>query len=146
MIKDVKILPKKQICDKRGKVIHMLRNDDKNFKKFGEIYFSQSNANTIKAWKMNLRMTKNYLCIIGKIKLVLFDDREKSETKGTFQEIFLSTENYKLVIVPPGIWNGFKTLENNEAIIANCSDIPHEPNEIVNKPHDDPYFNYDWNE
>ena len=35
----VKIYKKKVISDKRGKILHMLRKDDKHFSKFGEIYF-----------------------------------------------------------------------------------------------------------
>ena len=90
-------------------------------------------------------MTVNYVCVIGKIKLVLFDDRPESSTKGELQEIFLTTENYSLVTVPPRVWNGFKSVENKFSIIANCSDIPHETEEMSRKPFDDPYFNYNWN-
>ena len=144
MIDGVKIIPKKQIIDERGKIMHMLRNDDKNFSKFGEIYFSYTHPNTVKAWHLHKRMTVNYVCVVGKIKLVLFDDREKSITRGELQEIFLTTENYNLVSVQPGIWNGFKSIENKSSIIANCSDIPHDPDEMLRKPHDDPYFNYNW--
>ena len=146
MIDGVKIIPKRQIIDERGKVMHMLRYDDAHFTKFGEIYFSYSKPNTIKAWNLNKSMTKNYICVIGKIKLVLFDDRLESMTKGKFQEIILSTENYSLVTIPPGIWNGFKSIENNFSIIANCSDIPHDPNEVVKKPYDDPFFKYNWDD
>ena len=32
MIEGVKIIPKKQIIDERGKIMHMLRNDDENRK------------------------------------------------------------------------------------------------------------------
>ena len=45
MIEGVKIIPKKQIIDERGKIMHMMRNDDPNFTKFGEIYFSYSHPN-----------------------------------------------------------------------------------------------------
>lgn len=145
MIKGVKIIPKKQIIDERGKIMHMMRNDDANFTKFGEIYFSYSHPNTVKAWHLHKRMTVNYVCVVGKIKLVLFDDRPGSSTKGELQEIFLTTENYSLVSVPPGIWNGFKSVENQFSIIANCSDIPHEAEEMSRRPFDDPYFNYCWN-
>lgn len=145
MIDGVKIIPKKQIIDERGKIMHMLRNDDANFTKFGEIYFSYSHPNTVKAWHLHRRMTVNYVCVVGKIKLVLFDDRDESSTKGNLEEVFLTTDNYSLVTVPPGIWNGFKSIENKYSIIANCSDIPHNPDEMLRKPFDDPYFNYDWN-
>ena len=90
-------------------------------------------------------MTVNYACVIGKIKLVLMDDRPLSPTKGVLEEIFLTTENYSLVSVPPGIWNGFKSIENKFSVIANCSDIPHDPNEMIRRPFDDPYFKYSWN-
>ena len=40
MIEGIKITLLKQIEDERGKVMHMLRNDSKNFTNFGEIYFS----------------------------------------------------------------------------------------------------------
>ena len=143
MIDGVKIIPKKQIIDERGKIMHMLRNDDKNFSKFGK-YIFLTHPNTVKAWHLHKRMTVNYVCVVGKIKLVLFDDREKSITRGELQEIFLTTENYNLVSVPPGIWNGFKSIENKSSIIANCSDIPHDPDEMLRKPYDDPYFNYNW--
>ena len=145
MIEGVKIIPKKQIIDERGKIMHMMRNDDPNFTKFGEIYFSYSHPNTVKAWHLHKRMTVNYVCVIGKIKLVLFDDRPESSTKGELQEIFLITENYSLVTVPARVWNGFKSVENKFSIIANCSDIPHEAEEMSRKPFDDPYFNYNWN-
>ena len=144
MIDGVKIIPKKQIIDERGKIMHMIRNDDDNFTKFGEVYFSYSHPNTVKAWHLHKRMTVNYVCVVGKIKLVLFDDRINSKTKGVLQEIFLTTENYSLVSVPPGIWNGFKSVENKFSIIANCSDIPHDPDEMQRKSFDDPYFNYSW--
>ena len=124
--------------------MHMIRNDDDNFTKFGEVYFSYSHPNTVKAWHLHKRMTVNYVCVVGKIKLVLFDDRINSKTKGVLQEIFLTTENYSLVSVPPGIWNGFKSVENKFSIIANCSDIPHDPDEMLRKSFDDPYFNYSW--
>ena len=39
MIDGVKIIPKKQIIDERGKIMHMIRNDDEHFTKFGEVYF-----------------------------------------------------------------------------------------------------------
>lgn len=145
MIEGVKVIQKKQIIDERGKIMHMVRNDDEHFTKFGEVYFSYSHPNTVKAWHLHKRMTVNYVCVIGKIKLVLFDDRFESKTKGTLQEIYLTTENYSLVSVPPGIWNGFKSLDNKFSIIANCSDIPHESEEMLRKPYNDPYFKYDWN-
>jgi dTDP-4-dehydrorhamnose 3,5-epimerase len=145
MIDGVKIVKKNQIIDERGKIMHMIRSDDASFSKFGEIYFSYSHPNVVKAWHLHKLMTINYICVFGKVKLVLFDDRVGSSTKGNLMEIYMSTENYNLVTVPPKVWNGFKTLGNENSIIANCSDIPHNPNEMIRKKYDDSYFNYNWN-
>ena len=38
-IDGVKIFKKNVISDDRGKILHMLKNTDENFVKFGEIYF-----------------------------------------------------------------------------------------------------------
>ena len=78
MINGVKITPLKQYFDERGKVMHMLRNDSPLFEKFGEIYFSCTYPNAIKAWHLHNEMTLNYAVIHGQIKFVLYDDRNNS--------------------------------------------------------------------
>ena len=70
-IKGVEIIEKKIISDDRGKILHMLRNDDENFFKFGEIYFSYVYPKKIKAWHIHKKMTLKYVAVYGKIKLVL---------------------------------------------------------------------------
>lgn len=144
IITGVKIFKKKVIIDNRGKILHMMRNDDHHFSKFGEIYFSYVNGNKVKAWHIHKKMTLNYVAAFGKIKLVLYDDRKKSKTKGIFQEIILSNKNHYLVTIPPNIWNGFKSANNKLAVLANCSNIPHDPKEIKRLPYNDKTIGYNW--
>lgn len=144
MINGVIITPLKQICDERGKVMHMLRKDSEVFQSFGEIYFSSVYPGSIKAWHIHKVMTLNYAVVCGNIKLVLFDDRENSSTKGETQEIFLGTDNYCLVTIPPLVWNGFKGIGNVTAIVANCASIPHDPKEIERLDPADHRISYNW--
>tara|TARA_Y200000002_G_C22583327_1_gene621836 strand:- start:624 stop:1064 length:441 start_codon:yes stop_codon:yes gene_type:complete len=144
MIEGVQIIKKQVISDDRGKILHMLRCDDKNFIKFGEIYFSYVYPKKIKAWHFHKKMTLNYVAVFGEIKIVLFDDRPESKTKGEIQEIFLSNDKHNLVSIPPMVWNGFVSADENTAVLANCSDIPHDKSEIVRLNFDDPKFPYDW--
>lgn len=144
MIEGVKITPLRQILDERGKVMHMLRNNDAHFQSFGEIYFSCVYPGAIKAWHLHKEMTLNYAVPHGRIKLVLFDNREGSRTQGEIQEIFLGVDNYLLVSIPPLIWNGFKGLGTETAIVANCATIPHDPQEILRLDPLDPSIGYDW--
>ena len=143
-IEGIKIIKKKIISDNRGKIMHMLRSDDIIFKKFGEIYFSQVNPGKIKAWHIHKKMTLNYAIIKGQLKIVLFDDRKKSSTKGTIQEIYMSTENYFLLSVPPLVWNGFKGIGTETSIVANCSDIPHDTNEMIRISPNSKKIPYKW--
>src|SRR3990170_8821786 len=106
MIDGVVITPLKQIPDERGKIMHMLRSDDPDFERFGEIYFSMVYPGAIKAWHLHTRMTLNYVVIVGMIKLVLYDSRPDCSTRGQIQEIFLGESNYIRVKIPPRIHNG----------------------------------------
>jgi dTDP-4-dehydrorhamnose 3,5-epimerase len=144
MIDGVEVVPLKQIADERGKIMHMLRSDDSHFEQFGEIYFSVIYPGVIKGWHIHKLMTLNYACVYGTIKLVLYDDRETSETRGELQELFPGESNYVLVKIPPGVWNGFKGVGVEPAIVANCSTIPHDPHEIDRMSPFDSRIPYDW--
>ena len=89
-------------------------------------------------------MTLNYACIFGRVKLVLYDDREGSPTRGEIVEVFLGPDAYSLVVIPPGIWNGFKGMSDPCAIVANACTHPHDPSRSERL---DPFENeipYDW--
>lgn len=144
MIEGVVVTPLKQILDDRGKVMHMLRSDSDVFLKFGEIYFSCIYPEAVKAWHIHKKMFLNYAVPHGNIKLVLYDDRESSSTRNEFQEIYLGPDNYCLVTIPPMIWNGFKCIGPQTAVVANCATIPHDPNEIDRILPDHPSISYDW--
>lgn len=144
MMDGVVITPLKQITDERGKIMHMLKSTDSFFQSFGEIYFSFVYPGVIKGWHNHKRMILNYAVPFGKIKLVLFDDREGSASHRQIQEIFLGSDNYCLVTIPPGIWNGFKGVGADISIVANCASIPHDPDEIIRKDPFDPSIPYSW--
>ena len=110
MIDGVVISPRRQIVDERGKVMHMLKKTDPEFNEFGEIYFSFVFPGVVKAWHLHERMIINYSVPVGRIKLVLFDSRSDSPTKGELQEIYLGEDQHCLVTIPPLVWNGFKGL------------------------------------
>ena len=144
MIEGVIVTPLRRIVDERGSVMHMLRTDAPHFSGFGEIYFSTVHPGAIKGWHIHHKMVLNYAVPQGRIKFVLFDDRPDSSTHGELQELFIGEDNYCLVTVPPLVWNGFKGIGMETAIVANCASIPHDPNEIDRKDPFDPSIPYDW--
>jgi dTDP-4-dehydrorhamnose 3,5-epimerase len=143
-IQGVLVVPRKKLIDDRGGIFHMLRKDDPEFQKFGEIYFSKIHPGVIKAWHHHSLMTLNYFVVLGSIQLGLWDGRKDSPTFGKSQTIYLDEQNSQLAIVPPGVWNGFKGLGDKSSIVANCATEPHTPEEITRKAYDDPMFGYSW--
>ncbi|AJY74193.1 dTDP-4-dehydrorhamnose 3,5-epimerase family protein [Paenibacillus beijingensis] len=144
MIEGVKVTPLKQIVDERGKIMQMLRADDPVFVNFGEIYFSFIHPGVIKGWHLHRKMILNYAVPHGHIKFVLYDARVDSPTYKMIQELYLGPDNHCLVTVPPYVWNGFKGIGTETAIVANCASIPHDAGEIVRMDPFDPAIPYDW--
>lgn len=147
MIEGVTVTPLRQMLDERGKIMHMLRCDSPGFEKFGEIYFSVVYPGVVKGWHLHTEMVLNYAVPFGAVKLVLYDDRPGSRTQGELMELFTGPENYALIRIPPGVWNGFKGVGVTPAIVANCATTPHSPDEIrrmdPNRP-DSPAIPYNW--
>ena len=81
-IDGVRVTPLRRIPDERGAVLHMLREDDEHFERFGEIYFSTVYPGVVKGWHLHREMTLNYAVPMGMVKLVCYDDREGSPTRG----------------------------------------------------------------
>lgn len=143
-IEGVVIRPLKKIPDERGTIMHGVRRDDIP-NDFGEVYFSKIYQGAIKGWHVHKTLILNYICIYGMIKLVLYDMRENSPTKGHLQEIFMGEDNYCLVHIPAGIANGSKGLWAPYSIVCNVASEPHDPK--VKYLRIDPYsrkIDYDW--
>ena len=138
------ITPLKQFKSQNGKVMHMLKENDKVYKRFGEIYFSLTNPGIIKGWYQHKKNTSNFAVIKGILKLVIFDDRSFSNSSKRIKEIILSEDNYSLITIPPLIWYGFKSIGNDVAILANCTDFPHDQSESNRIDVDDSSIPYDW--
>lgn len=131
-IEGVFTFPLRVTSDDLGAVMHMLRADSPGFEGFGEIYFSVVRSGAIKAWKRHHRMVQNFAVPVGAIRLVIYDSREDSPTRGAIKEVRtgLALDRYELVRIPPMVWYGFQGLGTGDSLIANCASIAHDPNEV----------------
>ena len=146
MIEGVKLHPLRQFVDDRGRTMHMLRNDDPHFRAFGEIYFSGVQHGKIKGWYRHREKTLNYAVPVGIIRVVIYDDRSDSSTRGSIDQYLLGedVDDYALLTIPPHLWYGVQGLGPAISIVANCSDLPNDPNESDRKPPDSPDVPYTW--
>lgn len=134
-----------QIVDQRGAVLHMLRRDSDIFTEFGEIYFSEVPPGIVKAWKRHREMTQHIVVPVGRIRIVLYDDRSQSPSQGKSDIHEMGRpDRFLLLRIPPGIWYGFQGISTGLSLIANCTDIPHDPQEVDRLPEDTESIPYRW--
>ena len=135
----------KQITDARGAVLHFLRNDAPGFLGFGECYCSEVVPGAVKAWTRHTRQTQNLAVPVGRVRLLVFDDREGSPTRGRTDVLELGRPDaYVRLQLPPGLWYGFASIASSPALLVNCTDVPHSPSEAEQRAWDDPAMPAFW--
>jgi dTDP-4-dehydrorhamnose 3,5-epimerase len=147
LIEGVKFKRLKVICDERGKLMEMLRNDDKEFfTKFGQVYATTVYPGVVKGWHYHKKQTDNFIVLKGMVKVVLYDARKNSPTHGQINEFFMGEHNYSILRIPPLVYHGFKGVGTEEAIIICCPDEPYDyknPDEFRIPPYSKK-VPYDW--
>ena len=148
-IDGVVILPRKRLDDDRGAILKAWAADEdlaSDWLAVGEVYCSMVVGNAVKAWHLHRAMTLRYICVLGKALVGLYDNRPTSHTRGATMRVVLEDhgEGYQMLIVPPGIWNGFRSLTAGPSMILNVPDMPHDPREIERmNPRDVPWA-FEW--
>ena len=133
MISGFKIKRLNPISDERGRVMEILRCDDEIFRKFGQVYVTTAYPGVVKAWHYHKKQTDSFTVLHGMVKMVLYDARKNSSTKGDVNEFFIGLHNPILLQIPPEVYHGFKCISEYESIMLNC------PSESYNRKQPDEY-------
>jgi dTDP-4-dehydrorhamnose 3,5-epimerase len=146
MIDGVRIKQLKVMPDERGYVMEILRCDDDMYEKFGQTYITACYPGVIKGWHYHKVQADHFTCIIGMVKVALYDDRDGSPTRGETNEFFMGEKNNILLKIPRGVLHGFKAIGNETAVIVN---VPTEPYNRENPdeyrvPYNSKDIPYDW--
>lgn len=146
LIEGVKIKKLKPIPDERGRLMEILRNDDELFIKFGQVYTTTAYPGVIKAWHYHKKQTDNFTVLKGTAKVVLFDNRNGSPTKGMVNEFLVGMHNPLLIQIPKMVYHGFKCVSEEEVVVLNIPTDTYNY-EAPDEYRIDPYKNnipYDW--
>jgi|APSaa5957512622_1039677.scaffolds.fasta_scaffold67403_2 dTDP-4-dehydrorhamnose 3,5-epimerase len=136
----------KVIPDERGRLGEIMRADDPWFKKFGQVYFTTTYPDVVKAWHFHKIQTDHFYVIRGRIKIALYDAREDSPTFGVVNEVYLGEHCPGMLKIPPGIQHGWMCVGQTEAIILNMVSEMYDysnPDEFRTAAHDNE-IPYDW--
>jgi len=126
--------------------MEILRCDDEIFNQFGQVYLTTAYPGVVKAWHYHKKQTDNFTCIKGMMKVVLYDSREGSPTRGQLNEFFLGDQNPLLISVPPLVYHGFKSIGEETAFFLSVPTFAYnydDPDEF-RLPPDTKDIPYDW--
>lgn len=126
MIDGVQVKKLRVIPDERGRLMEILRSDDEMFRQFGQVYMTTAYPGVVKGWHYHKKQFDNMAVLKGMMKIVLYDSREGSPTRGQVNEFFAGEHNPVLIHIPPLVYHGFKCISEQEAIVVNV------PTELYN--------------
>lgn len=124
----IKIIKLKILKNNKGDVLKYINKKDIYFKKFGEIYFTEIKKNNIKGWNFH-RKNKCFISVpFGKVR---FTFAKKINSKKKI--LTIGKKNYSIIIVPPGNWFKFESLEKF-SLVASTLDNVHSYEETLKLP------------
>ena len=147
IIEGVKIKKLKVNKDYRGDFREVIRTDGKMIGEIKQVSIGKTKSGIIKAFHWHKYQDDLFYLLKGKIKLVLYDARENSITKGRTQVIILEKEQEpKTVFIPQGIYHGYQVLGDKEAEVLYMMNKTYNslnPDE-ERVSFDDPIVDFDW--
>ena len=80
----------------------------------------------IKGWAMHKHHEDRYAMILGRMRVVLYDDRPTSSTRGQLSVIDLSDQHRQLLSIPIGVWHADQNIGEIEALFMNFPTQPYD--------------------
>ena len=124
MIKDTARIDLEARVDDRGYLIEILRASDPHFTRFGQVYLvGNFGRGTVRAFHKHEELWDWFFISHGAAKFVLVDDRPDSPTYKEQNVFVSSSRNPSLLVVPPGVFHGWMSLEEDTQMLSTASDV-----------------------
>lgn len=92
--------------------------------RFGQVYLvGDPVLGTIRAFHKHNELWDWFFISHGSAKFVLKDDRATSPTNGALMTVIASARRPRLIVVPPGVYHGWMSLENDTQMVSTASHI-----------------------
>lgn len=132
--------------DDRGYFREILREDDNLLRHFGQTAFTKTYPGVIKAFHWHKDQDDLWYVADGMARVVLYDRRPDSPTRGQTQVIYAGEDNPVLIFIPTGIAHGYQVIGSKPVMLfyhVTRSYDPDDPDE-ERIPFDDPEIGFDW--
>jgi len=127
MIKDVQVIDLVAHYDDRGYLVEIVRHADDPephgvVHQFGQVYLvGDMVRGTIRAYHKHEELWDWFFISHGSAKFVLKDDRADSPTCGEMMTIVVGERRPRLIVVPPGVYHGWMSLEDDTQMVSTAS-------------------------
>ena len=114
MIDGVKIIEPDVFTDFRGDLWTTWKKDEfPYYVEFNHYKVSTSRKNVLRGIHGDFKSFKLITCLFGQLFFILVDNRKDSETYLQHQSMILDDKERQMVLIPPGVGNGFLVLSKN---------------------------------
>ena len=126
------------IINTNGNLRHIFKSETGSKLPFSEIYFSELNPKSIKAWKYHSLQTQNISVAFGQIRVICIVEKPA----GYIFEVFdiNSEEFYGVLTIPTGIYYALINQTEIPVMLLNATDTVHNPKESHTLPVNHPDF------
>lgn len=145
MIEGVIIKKVVKHSDERGFFAELIKFGEDTFHEVLQTSYSETKPGIIKAWHVHDYW--EVWCIIkGQAKVVLYDMRPDSPTKGQTDVIMTGEDNMMVIAIPGEVAHGYLPLgDKSMGIIYHASEAYNPDNITIRTiPFDDLSINFDW--
>lgn len=146
MIQGVKVKQLKIFPDDRGFFSEVLKFGQDTFIEVKQTSYTETYPGVIKAFHWHKRQTDVWFVADGMARVVLYDLRANSLTKGETNVFYAGQRNPIVILIPPGVAHGYQVLGSKPVKLFYHTNQPYDaanPDE-ERIPFDDPRIGFDW--
>lgn len=146
MIEGVQIKQLKIFPDERGFLTEVLKLGEDTFIETKQTSYTETYPGVIKAFHWHKNQTDVWFVAEGMARVVLYDLREDSPTKGETNVFYAGERNPILILIPPGIAHGYQVLGTKPVKLFYHTDQAYDPQNPDEEriSFDDPKIGFDW--
>ena len=126
LIDGVRLRPARSVLTRSGSLIEVFRSNWPDVSvRPGQVNWVTLWPEGVSDWHRHLAQTDHIFPVLGAVRLSLHDDRDDSPTRGLSNVFRIGALAPMLVIVPPGVWHGFRNECGELAAYLNYFEKPY---------------------
>jgi dTDP-4-dehydrorhamnose 3,5-epimerase len=122
LIEGVRVREMRSVVKENGCLTELYRDDWEGMTEVRHVFQETLIPGECTAWHLHAETTDRLFVAMGWAKIVLYDAREGSRTRGLLNVFRFGTSRHGLVVIPPGIWHGVMNIGDEPALLMNLAD------------------------